>query len=173
MRQGLIIAGLGLAVWAVPTLFFLLFGDWVLLEVGEAYFGTSLFLLEMLSFLLLIGLALIVRLRLIKERGSAARFGYAAAVIGLLLNAFVVWHRDSVFSSFTEGQHHAYAVWMTFAYVLTLVVPVIVDRFVREPAEAKGPLATAAVPDPIAEEPLDSEAEGTSKEQDQGQQAPQ
>ncbi|MFC4601707.1 hypothetical protein [Cohnella hongkongensis] len=135
MRQGLIIAGLGLAVWAAPTLFFLLFGDWVLLEVGEAYFGTSLFLLETLSLLLLVGLALVVRLRLIRERGSAARFGYAAAVIGLLLNAFVVWHRSSVFSSFTEGQHHAYAVWMTFAYALTLVVPAVVDRLVREPSQ--------------------------------------
>ncbi len=155
MRQGLIIAGLGLAVWAVPTLFFLLFGDWVLLEVGEAYFGTSLFLLETLSFLLLIGLALVVRLRLVRERGSAARFGYAAAVIGLLLNAFVIWHRGSVFSSFTEGQHHAYAVWMTFAYVLTLVVPAIVDRLVKEPAKTEEPVKaeeSTDAADPDAEE---------------------
>ena len=155
MRQGLIIAGLGFAVWAVPTLFFLLFGDWVLLEVGEAYFGTSLFLLEMLSFLLLIGLALIVRLRLVKERGAASRFGYAAAVIGLLLNAFVIWHRETVFSSFTEGQHHAYAVWMTFAYVLTLIVPAAIDRIVKEPAKIAEP-AKAEEPtdaaDPAAEE---------------------
>jgi len=145
VRQGLIIAGLGFAVWATPTLFFLLFGDWVLLDVGEAYFGTSLFLLETLTFLLLIGLALVVRLRLVKERGSAARFGYAAAVIGLLLNAFVIWHRGSVFSSFSEGQHHAYAVWMTFAYALTLVVPALVDRLVKEPVKQEEPAPETAI----------------------------
>jgi len=135
MRQGLILAGLGVAVWAVPTLFFLLFGDWVVLEVGDAYFGSSLFLLEMLSFLLLIGLSIIVRLRLLPERGTATRFGFTAAAIGLVLNTFTVWHRESVFPSFSEGQHHAYTVWMTLAYALTLAVPAVVDRLIKESAK--------------------------------------
>lgn len=132
VRQGLILAGLGVAVWAAPTLFFLLFGDWVLLETGDPYFGSSLFLLEMLTLLLLIGLALIVRLRLLPARGSAARFGFATATIGLLLGTFAIWRRDAVFPSFTEGQHHAYAVWMTLAYALTLIVPAVVDLLVKE-----------------------------------------
>ncbi|RKP53878.1 hypothetical protein D7Z26_10805 [Cohnella endophytica] len=132
MRKGLILSGLGVAVWAVPTLFFALFGKWVVLEVGEAYFGSSLFLLEMLTFLLLIGIALIVRLRLLRERGSATHFGFVAAVIGLLLNTYTAWHRDSVFPSFTEGQHQAYTVWMSLAYALTLIVPAVVDRLVKE-----------------------------------------
>ncbi|MFC5470574.1 hypothetical protein ACFPPD_17925 [Cohnella suwonensis] len=152
MRQGLTYVGLGAAVWAVPTLFFLLFGKWVMLEVGEPYFGTSLFLLEMLSFLLLIGLSLVVRLRLIPERGAATRFGFAATVVGLLLNTFAQWHRDSVFPSFTEGQHHGYTVWMTLAYALTLVVPAIVDRLVKAPAPAQPPEQT----DPIAGQDEDS-----------------
>ncbi|QJD87490.1 hypothetical protein [Cohnella herbarum] len=141
MRKALILAGLGVAVWAVPTLFFLLFGDWVVLEVGDAYFGSSLFLLEMLSFLLLIGLALIVRLKLLRERGSATQFGYTAAVIGLLLNTFSVWNRDSVFPAFSEGQHQAYTVWMTLAYALTLIVPAVIDRLVKEPEKAPEPIA--------------------------------
>ncbi|MFC4304910.1 hypothetical protein [Cohnella boryungensis] len=146
LRQGLILTGLGVAVWAVPTLFFLLFGDWVVLEVGDPYFGSSLFLLEMLSFLLLIGLALIVRLRLLRERGSATRFGFVAATVGLVLNTFSIWHRDSVFPSFSEGQHHAYSVWMTLAYALTLVVPAIVDRLIRDNATDQGEAASAANP---------------------------
>ncbi|TFE28152.1 hypothetical protein [Cohnella luojiensis] len=133
MRQGMILTGLGVVVWAVPTLFFLLFGDWVVLGIGEPYFGSSLFLLEMLTFLLLIGMSLVVRLRLLPERGSATRFGFVATAVGLLLNTFSVWYRDSVFPAFNEDQHHAYTVWMTLAYALTLLVPAVVDRLVKEP----------------------------------------
>ncbi|MCD9024116.1 hypothetical protein [Cohnella silvisoli] len=135
MRQGIILVGLGVAIWAVPTLFFLLFGKWVVLETEDPYFGSSLFLLEMLSFLLLIGMALIVRLKLFRERGSATRFGFVAAAVGLLLSTYTVWHRESVFPAFNEGQHHSYTVWMTLAYALTLVVPAVVDRLVKEPAK--------------------------------------
>jgi hypothetical protein len=136
VRQGFILTGLGVGVWAVPTLFFLLFGDWVVLGVGDPYFGSSLFLLEMLTLLLLIGMALIVRLKLLRERGSATRFGFVAAAVGLLLNTFTVWHRDSVFPAFDEAQHHSFTVWMTLAYALTLLVPAIVDRLVRIPEKA-------------------------------------
>ncbi|WP_239614833.1 hypothetical protein [Cohnella mopanensis] len=160
MRQWLTLTGLGVAVWAVPTLFFLLFGDWVVLQVGDPYFGSSLFLLEMLSFLLLIGLALIVRLRLWPERGSATRFGFMATVIGLLLNTFSIWNRDSVFPSFSEGQHHAYTLWMTLAYMLTLVVPAIVDRLVKEQAKPEA-AEQPVVPAPSAEETIE-ESDPTS-----------
>lgn len=133
MRQGIILTGLGVGVWALTTLFFLLFGNWVVLGVADPYFGSSLFLLEMLTFLLLIGMALIVRLKLLRERGSATRFGFVAAAVGLLLNTFTVWHRETVFPAFNVDQHHSYTVWMTLAYALTLLVPAVVDRLVKEP----------------------------------------
>jgi hypothetical protein len=132
VRQGLVLTGLGIGVWAIAILFFLLFGDYVLLEVGDPYFGASLFLLEMLSFFLLIGMALIVRLKLFHERGAATRFGFIATAVGLLLDTVAVWHRQDVFPAFSEGQHHAFTVWMTLAYALTLLVPAVVDRLVRE-----------------------------------------
>lgn len=144
MRQGFVLTGLGIGVWAVAILFFLLFGDYVLLEVGDPYFGASLFLLEMLSFLLLIGLALVVRLRLFHERGSATRFGFIATAIGLLLDTFIVWHRNAVFPAFSEGQHHAFSVWMTFAYALTLILPALVDRLVRDSLRREEPAAADA-----------------------------
>ncbi|RED63783.1 hypothetical protein DFP95_10322 [Cohnella lupini] len=162
MRQGVILTGLGIAVWAVPTLFFLLFGDWVMLGINEPYFGSSLFLLEMLSFLLLIGMALIVRLRLFRERGSATRFGFAATAVGLLLSTFTIWQRDSVFPSFNADQHHSYAVWMTLAYALTLLVPAVMDRLIKEPAKAEAALAVPAVhaDQPLADpEPSDDVSE--------------
>lgn len=132
VREWIVLTGLGIGVWAVAILFFLLFGDYVLLEVGDPYFGASLFLLEMLAFLLLIGMALVVRLKLFHERGSATRFAFVATAVGLLLDTLVVWHRQAVFPAFSEGQHHAFTVWMTFAYALALVVPAVVDRLVRE-----------------------------------------
>jgi hypothetical protein len=133
MRQGFVLTGLGIAVWAVAILFFLLFGDWVVLGVGEAYFGSSLFLLEMLTLLLLIGMALVVRLKLFKERGSATRFGFVTATVGLLINTLIIFYRDEVFTAFDEAQHHSFTVWMTLACAMTLLVPAIVDRLVREP----------------------------------------
>jgi hypothetical protein len=144
-------------MWAVATLFFLLFGDWVVLEVGDAYFGSSLFLLEMLTLLLLVGMAIIVRLRLFKERGSATRFGYISATVGLLLNTFVAWHRDSVFPEFNEGQHHSYTVWMNLAFAMTLIVPAIVDRVIREPEHAPvKPEEVAGTPTANSDEPIET-----------------
>lgn len=133
-RQGLILTGLGVAVWAVATLFFRLFGHWVLAAPGEPHFGSSLFLLELLTLLALIGVALIVRLKWFPEKGSATRFGYAGAAVGLLLDFVSIWHRETVFPDFNEGQHHAFSIWMTLGYALMLMVPAVVDRLIRVPA---------------------------------------
>ncbi|MDB4867659.1 MAG: hypothetical protein JWR03_1992 [Cohnella sp.] len=150
MRQGLILTGLGIVVWAAATLFFRLFGNWVLVEKGTAHFGSSLFLLEMLTLLVLVGLALVVRLRLFPERGSATRFGFTIAAVGLLLDTYSIWNREAVFPAFTEGQYQAFTVWMTLGYALTLIVPAAVDRLVREPA---------GKPAEVVESPDDREAD--------------
>lgn len=137
MRQRLMMGGLGAAVWAVSTLFFLLLGDWILPNEGEQL-GSSLFLLLLLTFLLLVGAAVVVRMRVFRFKGSATRFGYAATVIGLILNSITIANRDSAFPKFDSFQHQSFAVWMTAAYALTLVVPAIVDRLIKEteqPAE--------------------------------------
>ncbi|MFC5528662.1 hypothetical protein [Cohnella yongneupensis] len=135
MRQRIIMAGLGASVWAVSTLFFLLLGDWILPSEGERL-GSSLFLLLLLTFLLLIGAAVFVRLRVFREKGSATRFGYVATVIGLVLNSITISNRDSVFPKFDSFQHQSFTVWMTAAYALTLIVPAIVDRMIKEPEHA-------------------------------------
>lgn len=141
-------AGLGASVWAVSTLFFLLLGDWILPSEGESL-GSSLFLLLLLTFLLLVGVAIVVRLRVFPERGSATRFGYVATVIGLFLNAITIWNRDSVFTKFDSFQHQSFTVWMTAAYALTLVVPAVVDRLIKEPEHA----APAVEPEHAETEP--------------------
>lgn len=138
LRQMVILTGLGIAIWAVATLFFILFGHWVLVDIGNPQFGASLFLLEALTVLMLIGLALVVRLRLFREPGSATRLGFIGAAVGLLLDTFVVWYRDSVFPKFDEGQHHAFAIWMTLAYALFLIVPALTDRLVRARSQDSG-----------------------------------
>ncbi|RUS45441.1 hypothetical protein [Cohnella sp. AR92] len=131
LRQNLILTGLGLAMWAVALLFFLLFGDWLLVSTEDDHFGSSLFLLEVLTVLVLIGISLVVRLRMFRVSGSATRLGFISTFIGLLLNTIIVWNRDSVFTKFDEGQHHAYTVWMTLAYAFFLIVPAITDRLIR------------------------------------------
>lgn len=153
MRQRLIMAGLGAGVWAVSTLFFLLLGDWILPSEGEKL-GAALFMLLLLTFLLLIGAAVFVRLRVFPEKGSATRFGYVATVFGLALNAFTIANRDSVFTKFDSFQHQSFTVWMTAAYAMTLVVPAVVDRLIKEPEpvaqhdHAQGFGSSAAEPEP-------------------------
>jgi hypothetical protein len=131
LRQTLILTAIGLALWAVSTLFFMLFGHWVLVEVGDAQFGASLFLLEALTVLVLIGLSLVVRLKLFRASGAATRFGFIGTLVGLILNTFTVWYEDSVFPKFDAGQHRAFTIWMTLAYALFLLVPAVTDRLVR------------------------------------------
>jgi hypothetical protein len=135
MRQGLILTGLGIAVWGVATLFFRIFGGWLLAEPADQNFGSSLFLLELLTLLVLIGMALIVRLRLFPERGSAIRFGFIGASVGLLLDTFTIMYRDGMFPDFTEGEHHTFTIWMTLGYALMLIVPAAVDILVRNAAD--------------------------------------
>lgn len=135
VRKTFIMIGLGAAVWCGVTLFSLIFGNWVLTEPGDSHFGPSLFLLILVMLLVIIGLALVVRLRLFPERGSATRFGYAAAAVGLLLDSFILWRREAVFPSFTEGQHHTFSILITLGYALMLLIPAAVDRFVKERAD--------------------------------------
>lgn len=144
MRQRLLMAGCGAAVWAVSTLFFLLLGDWILPSEGEKL-GSSLFLLLLLTFLLLIGAAFVVRLRVFGVKGSATQFGYVATVIGLFLNSITIANRDSVFPKFDSFQHQSFTVWMTAAFALTLVVPAVVDRLIKETGQ---PAARQADADP-------------------------
>jgi membrane-bound ClpP family serine protease len=125
-------AGAGVAVWAVSTLFFILLGDWILPSEGERL-GASLFLLMLLALLLLIGIAVIIRHRFFPERGSATRFGYIATFVGLVFNTFTFWNQKSVFPKFDSFQHQSYAVCIMAGYALMMVVPMLVDRLIKEP----------------------------------------
>lgn len=138
LRQMLILSGLGIAMWALGTLFFMLFGDWVLVAAEDRQFGASLFLLEALTALVILGVALVVRLRLFRTPGSATRFGYVGALIGLLLNTFVLLYRDKVLYDLDQGQYHTFTVWMTLAYALFLLLPAIADRLIRTGSAGAG-----------------------------------
>jgi len=161
MRKGFMMIGMGIAVWGAAALFFRLLGDWVLVEPGDAHFGSSLFLLILLTLLVIIGLALVVRLKWLPERGSATRFGYTAAAIGLLLDSVTLWRREAVFPAFSEGQHHTFAIWMTLGYALMLLVPAAIDRIVRDRAVAPG----------LGQEPDDGKPQETAPVTDAASQA--
>lgn len=164
LRQTLILSGLGFAMWALSTLFFMLFGDWVLVAAEDRQFSASLFLLEALTALVILGAAISVRLRLFTAPGSATRFGFIGTAIGLLLNTFVLLYRDKVLYDLDEGQYHAFTVWMTLAYALFLLLPAIADRLIRD---KRGHAADAAAADMAAEDWNHAHADGDDT-QDRG-----
>lgn len=143
MRQMTLLAGLSVIAWAIAILFFVLFGQWVVLGAQEPSFGAMFFLLLMLSLLLLIGLAVLIRLKWFTERGSATRFGTIHAFIGLLLGTFTLLYRNDVLPALTEAQHHSYAIWLTATCALTLVVPAIVDQLIRQKSVAQDSIQSA------------------------------
>lgn len=175
MRQTFIMTGLGVAVWGGVTLFSLIFGNWVLVEPEDSHFGPSLFLLILLMLLVIVGLALAVRLRLFPERGSATRFGYTAAAVGLLLDSVILWRREAVFPSFTEGQHQTFAILIALGYASMLLIPAAVDRFVKERAampdretdDDKQMQQSAPVTDVAAQPDLPKDADTQSPEKEQ------
>lgn len=164
MRKTFIMIGLGVAVWGGVTLFSLIFGNWVLAEPGESHFGPSLFLLILVMLLVIVGLALAVRLRLFPERGSATQFGYAAAAVGLLLDSIILWRREAVFPSFTEGQHQTFAILIMLGYAAMLLIPAAVDRLVKERDAVPDQEPAAINPPQEAESAVDADSQSDEQE---------
>ncbi|MBT2290152.1 hypothetical protein J7E73_13570 [Paenibacillus albidus] len=133
MIQWVVLFAMGVIFWLITLVFFRYLGPYVLLKLDEPYFNSFLLLLLTVMLLILAGVSLLVRLRMYRARGSATRFGYWTAMIGLVLDGFVLWHRKLIFPNFSEEQHQAFAVCITFASALTLLVPMLVDRIIRKP----------------------------------------
>ncbi|MGC4378723.1 DUF5367 family protein [Fictibacillus sp. Mic-4] len=124
-----------LMVWFGATLFFLFFGDSVLVIIEDKRFLTRFVILEAITAFLLATVVLIYK-KLDKTSYAGIKFGIFGTVIGLFLDTFTVWNHNIFFPHLSEGQFISFIIWMIFAYVLYLLIP-----FLFEIRKEKRPLA--------------------------------
>jgi hypothetical protein len=141
MLQGILLIIIGAVLWLVTILLFRVLGPYVILDLNSSVFISFLLLLLAVALLIVAGISLLIRLRIFPRKGSAVRFGYWTALIGLVINGFVFWHRDLVFPGYSEAQHQSFAVCIMFANALVLLVPALIDPLIR----VKPPIVTKKV----------------------------
>jgi hypothetical protein len=129
MKGFLFTAMWGLFVWLLATLFFRLFGEYVLFHPGS---GSVEFFIS--TILLLVGTSAVlwgvtyVYLLFDKTNHAALRFGFIGTMIGLALDTFTLTYHHLVFPKLDDSQVIAFTAWMTFAYALYLFIPYIINK---------------------------------------------
>ncbi|WP_232695377.1 DUF5367 family protein [Brevibacillus daliensis] len=117
----------GLFVWFIAIMFFVIFGEYVLFNPGTNSFVIS-------SILLIAGTAISLLLvtflymKFDKSENSTLRFGIIGTMVGLILDTFSLANHPFLFPNLTESQIVAFAVWMSFAYALYLLIPLIFHK---------------------------------------------
>lgn len=114
-----------LLVWAGATLFFFLFGHWVLVEPAADHYWLTLLLLEIGTAVFLYAVTLLY-IRFDRQSNAAVKFAVCGTTVGLFLDTFSISYHSSVFASLSEGQVIAFTAWMSCAYALYLAVPLLV-----------------------------------------------
>jgi hypothetical protein len=127
MKGFLFTAMWGLFVWLLATLFFRLFGEYVLFHPGSAEFFLSTVLLFIGTSAVLWGVTY-VYLLFDKTNHAALKFGFIGTIIGLALDTFTLSYHHLVFPKLDNSQVIAFTAWMTFAYALYLFIPYIINK---------------------------------------------
>ncbi|HBZ09255.1 MAG TPA: hypothetical protein DEO65_05125 [Bacillus bacterium] len=117
----------GLVVWFFAILFFVIFGKQVLFTPGSHLFIVStVILLAGTAILLLVITFLYVMFD--RSENSALKFGVIGTIVGLILDTFSLANHRFIFPQLSESQIIAFTVWMSFAYALYLIIPVLVNE---------------------------------------------
>ncbi|MBD8007563.1 DUF5367 family protein [Bacillus norwichensis] len=124
MKGYLFTAMWGVLVWLFATLFFRFFGERVLFSPVTDEFVISIFLLLVGTSILLCGVTY-VYLLFDKANNAPLKFGVIGTIIGLALDTFTLSNHDMVFPTLDDSQMIAFTVWMSFAYALYLVIPLL------------------------------------------------
>src|SRR5699024_8617415 len=121
MKGYLFTAMWGFLVWLFATLFFRLFGEYVLFSPvsNEFFFSTTLLLVGTSA--LLWGVTY-VYLLFDKTNNAPLRFGVIGTIIGLVLDTFSLSYHRIVFPKLDDSQVIAFTAWMSFAYALYLFI---------------------------------------------------
>lgn len=116
----------GLIVWFLATLFFVLFGEYVLYAPGSKGFLVSLTLLLLGTGILLYFTTRIYML-FDKTKHAPLKFGLVGTIIGLTLDMFSISNYKSIFPSLEPSQVISFTAWMSFAYALYLIIPILME----------------------------------------------
>jgi hypothetical protein len=127
MRHYLFPAISGLFVWFFATIFFVLFGDYVLFRPGTKEFVLSTFLLLVGTGILLYGVTM-VYLLFDKTENASLKFGLLGTMIGLMLDTFSLSNHIFIFPKLNDSQVIAFSAWMAFAYALYILIPAIINK---------------------------------------------
>ncbi|WP_146809804.1 MULTISPECIES: DUF5367 family protein [Aneurinibacillus] len=114
-----------LFIWAGATLFFVLFGQQVLIEPSSKGFWLVLFLLEAGTAVLLYILTMLY-IRFDQSSNAAITFAICGTVTGLFLDTFSISNHSFLFAGFSNGQVIAFTAWMSFAYALYIAIPLLI-----------------------------------------------
>jgi len=127
MKGYLFTAMWGFLVWLFATLFFRLFGEYVLFSPvsNEFFFSTTLLLVGTSA--LLWGVTY-VYLLFDKTNNAPLRFGVIGTIIGLVLDTFSLSYHRIVFPKLDDSQVIAFTAWMSFAYALYLFIPLMINQ---------------------------------------------
>ncbi|MGI2749999.1 hypothetical protein ACRS52_15225 [Bacillus cytotoxicus] len=116
-----------IGVWFMASLFFILFGSYVLVEITSSLFLPMLLILEIGT-----AVALYVVLRFYQKidssRYAAIKLGIFGTGIGLFLDSFLLYYASTLFPQLSLQQMISFTIWMVFAYVLYLFIPVWMER---------------------------------------------
>ncbi|MGD8191246.1 DUF5367 family protein [Brevibacillus ginsengisoli] len=117
----------GLAVWLLATIFFRLFGEYVLFHPDTSAFLISTSLLSLGTGGVLFA-ATRTYMRSDQSDHAALRFGVIGTGIGLLLDTFSLANHSVIFPKLDDAQVIAFTVWITFAYALYLFIPAMMNQ---------------------------------------------
>ncbi|MED0675883.1 MULTISPECIES: DUF5367 family protein [Aneurinibacillus] len=109
-------------VWLGATMFFVLFGDLVLVDPSKDNFLGTFLLLEAATAIVLYVVLLIYK-KLDKSPYASIKLGIWGSAIGLFIDTFSVWNHSIVFPKLSEDQVIAFTIWMVCAYAMYLIIP--------------------------------------------------
>ncbi|KOP79415.1 DUF5367 domain-containing protein [Cytobacillus solani] len=117
----------GVIVWFLATLFFVLFGKQVLFSPGTASFVISTLILIAGTGVLLFAVTSLY-LFFDRSKNAAIKFGIIGTIIGLSLDTFSIAYHQIIFPELSHSQIIAFTVWMSFAYALYLIIPILINE---------------------------------------------
>ncbi|MBN6187199.1 DUF5367 family protein [Aneurinibacillus sp. BA2021] len=125
MKRLLLPLGWAVSVWAGATIFFVIFGQQVLVEPSSAGFWPALLLLEAGT---AVCLYFITRLyiRMDSSHSAPLTFAICGSATGLFLDTFSLSHHTYVFAALSPAQVTSFAAWMSCAYALYLIIPFLI-----------------------------------------------
>ncbi|REJ14332.1 MAG: hypothetical protein C6W59_10255 [Paenibacillaceae bacterium] len=127
MRNGLFTAIWGFVVWLFATLFFRLFGEYVLFPPRSNAFVISTILLLIGTAAVLWGVTQAYR-RFDRSKDAPLKFGVIGTIIGLALDTFSISFHPVVFPQLDEARVIAFTAWLSFAYALYLFIPFMIQQ---------------------------------------------